>query len=298
MSEELSAGKRTRYATTTQMRALSYQEPPHTLSREGRARLYWIEWYRAHKENKSLTCRHFSISRPTLDKWLSRYNHRHLKSLESRPKRPCRVRKPEWSTEAVLAVLDKRKQFPRWGKKKLVVLLRRDGWTLSQSTVGRILRHLLHSGQLHFHCRQVQARYRQNPRPWAVHKPKDYGAEGPGDILQIDTVDLRPVPGVVLKQLSAIDVVSRWSALEVKSRATARVTKDSIKAMLCRIPFPVKAIQIDGGSEFMAEFDSEGERGLKLASSPRTREELSEGKRSIAPQKGSLSMSCRLIPPS
>lgn len=270
---------RTRYATTKQMRALSYQEPPHTLSREGRARLYWIEWHRSHGENKSLTCRHMlsygkslihsrhwsklhvshslrdGISRPTFNKWLTRYDHRHLKSLESHPKRPQRVRRPEWSTEDVLAVLEQRRQFPTWGKKKLVVMLRRNGWTLSQSTLGRILSYLLHSGQLHFHCRQVQMHYRKTNRPWAIRKPKDYGAKAPGDILQIDTVDLRPIPGVVLKQLSAVDVVSRWSALEVKSCATARVTRDSMKSMLGRIPFTVRAIQIDGGSEFMSEFE-------------------------------------------
>ena len=43
--------------------------------------------------------------------------------------------------------------------------------------------------------------------------------------------------------------------MEVKSRATARTTKDSIAAILERIPFSIKAIQIDGGSEFMSEFE-------------------------------------------
>src|ERR1019366_6627776 len=185
---------RTRYATTTQMRALSYQEPPHTLSRKGRARLQMIAWHDAHRGNKSLPARHFGVTRATLYKWLSRYDKRHLKSLESRSNRPQRVRQPEWSTEAVVAVLELRKRFPRWGKKKLTVLLKRAGWALSQSTVGRILAHLLHSGQLHFHCRQVQMRWRKVNRPWAVRKPKDFGARLPSDILQIDTVDLRPVP--------------------------------------------------------------------------------------------------------
>jgi transposase InsO family protein len=238
------------------MRSLSYQDPPHTLSQAGRARLYWIEWHKAHGENKSLTCRRFGISRPTFTKWLNRYDCRHLKTLESHPKRPYRVRRPEWSTDAVLAVLELRKRFPRWGKKKLTVLLKRAGWALSQSTVGRILTHLRRSGQLHFHCRQVQMRWRKTNRPWAVRKPKDFGAQLPGDIVQIDTVDLRPLPGVILKQLSATDVVSRWSGVGVASRATARTTRDSFKKILDRFPFPVRGVQIDGGSEFMAEFEA------------------------------------------
>lgn len=246
---------RTRYATTKQMLSLVAKGPPHTLSAAGRARLQWIEWHRAHGENQSLTCRRFGISRPTLTKWLARFDRRHLKSLESRPRRPHGVRKPEWTTDAVVAVHELRKRFPRWGKKKLVVMLRRAGWTLSESTVGRILGHLLKTGQLHFHCQQVQMRWRKSQRSWAVRKPKDYGAKLPGDILQIDTVDLRPLPDVILKQLSAVDVVSRWSGVEVATRATARVTRDSMKRILARFPFPVRAIQIDGGSEFMAEFE-------------------------------------------
>jgi putative transposase len=240
-----------KYTTTNRMRGLAAKNPPHSLSKAGKARLQWILWYEAHGFNKSLTARHFYITRATLTKWLNRYDPRHLKTLEANSSTPVKIRRPEWNTADVLAVLEKRRQFPVWGKKKLVVMLRELGWSWSESTVGRILAYLLHSGQLHFHCRQVQMRYRKTNRPWAVRKPRDYGAKFPGDILQIDTVDLRPIPGVILKQLSAVDVVSRWSALEVKSRATARVTRDSMKAMLARIPFTVKAIQIDEGSEFI-----------------------------------------------
>jgi putative transposase len=244
------------YTTTKQMRSLAAKTPPHILSREGRARQQMILWHHQHGANKSLTARHFGVTRATLYKWLSRYDPRHLKSLESRSNRPCRVRRPEWSTDAVLAVLELRKRFPRWGKKKLTVLLQRAGWALSQSTVGRILGHLRRTGQLHFHCRQVQMRWRKTNRPWATRKPRDYRAKAPGDIVQIDTVDLRPLPGVILKQLSATDVVSRWSGVGVASRATARTTRDSFKRILDRFPFPVRGVQIDGGSEFMSEFEA------------------------------------------
>lgn len=35
-----------------------------------------------------------------------------------------------------------RADYPIWGKAKLVVLLRRNGWTVSESTAGRILKTL------------------------------------------------------------------------------------------------------------------------------------------------------------
>lgn len=43
----------------------------------------------------------------------------------------------------------------------------------------------------------------------------------PGDMIQVDTLDVRPLPGVVLKQLTARDVISRWDVLEVHRQATA-----------------------------------------------------------------------------
>jgi transposase len=201
--------------------------------------------------------RHFGTSRPTLTRWLTRFQPHHIKSLENRSTKPFQLRRPEWSSEDSIAVREQRRQYPRWGKKKLVVLLRRIGVFLSQSTVGRILRYLKRTGQIHEPTRHLKFQWRKSQRPWATRKPRDYGAEVPGDILQIDTVDLRPVPGVTLKQLSVVDVVSRWSGVEVAGRATARTTRDSLQRILARFPFPVRALQIDGGSEFMSEFDSE-----------------------------------------
>ena len=39
-----------------------------------------------------------------------------------------------------------RADYPIWGKAKLVVLLRRRGWTVSESTAGRILKTLRDQG--------------------------------------------------------------------------------------------------------------------------------------------------------
>ena len=54
-----------------------------------------------------------------------------------------------------------------------------------------------------------QARKRQRKRPYAIRKPKEYVAKEPGDIVEVDTLDVRPLPGVVLKHFTARDVISR-----------------------------------------------------------------------------------------
>jgi putative transposase len=226
------------------------------LSAEARRRLKWMDYYESHGHNARLTCRHFDISPQTFYRWRGRYDRRNLGSLQDRSRRPHRVRQPTWSPELAEAVLRLREQYPRWGKDKLVVLLRQEGWLVSTSMVGRILRRLKELGVLVEPPRQaVSARKRLQMRPYAVRKPKDYVATRPGDIVQVDTLDLRPLPGVALKQFTARDVVSRWDVLMVTSQATAQAATRFLDILLERMPFPIHAIQVDGGSEFQAAFE-------------------------------------------
>ncbi|MBI4757555.1 MAG: transposase [Chloroflexi bacterium] len=168
--------------------------------------------------------------------------------------------------ELAEAVLRIREQYPRWGKDKLVILLRREGFTCSTSTVGRILKRLKDRGVLREPIlNSISARRRQRQRPYAVRKPKEYVAKEPGDIVQVDTMDVRPLPGVVLKHFTARDIISRWDVVEVHTRATANTASSFIDALTFRMPFPIKAIQVDGGSEFQDVFEEECQRrGIKL----------------------------------
>ena len=79
------------------------------------------------------------IPRPTLYRWQGRLKEQGPQGLEERSRRPKRRRQPTWSPELSQAVLKVREHYPRWGKDKLVVLLRRQGWQVSTSIVGCIL---------------------------------------------------------------------------------------------------------------------------------------------------------------
>ncbi len=54
---------------------------------------------------------------------------RRLQTLEDdrRPRRPRRIRQPQTPPLLVARIRALREQYPRWGKAKLAVLLRRDG---------------------------------------------------------------------------------------------------------------------------------------------------------------------------
>src|SRR5688572_12260969 len=111
------------------------------LSREAKARLSVIRWHEEHGRSVKLTAERFGLSRPTIYAWRKRYQRAGLKGLEDRSHRPHNLRKPTWSAELEKRVLALREQYPRWGKDKLVVLLRREGIEASTSMVGRILKH-------------------------------------------------------------------------------------------------------------------------------------------------------------
>jgi putative transposase len=236
------------------------------LSREARVRLAMLDWHRAHGANVARTARHFGFSRPTVYRWLARYERYRLESLEARSSRPRRRRRPTWTPETVEAVRRLRTRYPRWGKDKLAVLLAREGRTVSVSMVGRILAALRRRGALLEPLRHAVTRgLRAWRRPHATRKPPGWPVAAPGDLVELDTVHLEPAPGVAARQFTARDLVSRWDVLELVPRATAAAAAGFLDALAARSPFPVRAIQVDGGSEFMAEFEAAcAARGIRL----------------------------------
>lgn len=213
-----------------------------------------------------LACQTFSLSRASLYRWRKRLDPKDLTSIQDRSRKPHRLRKPTWSPDLVHAVKRLRETYPRWGKDKLVILLRREGFSTSTSTVGRLLTYLKHHNRLVESPRfTISARKRRWARPYAIRKPSNYVARRPGDLVQLDTLDLRPVPGVILKQFTARDVISRWDVLEAHYRATAQSASIFLHTLQTRMPFPIQAFQVDGGSEFFAQFEEACQQlGIRL----------------------------------
>ncbi len=197
------------------------------------------------------------VSRASLYRWERRQQREGLRGLEDRSRRPKRVRRPLWSEDLVEAVRRLRHKYPRWGKETLAVLLKREGYPGSASTVGRILTQLKRRGQLKDEPPRgwVRVRKRRLRRPYAQRKPREYAVKEAGDLVQVDTMDVRPLAGVVFKHFTARDMVSRWDVVQAHPRATSRAAAQFVDTLLARMPFRVRAIQVDGGSEFCGEFE-------------------------------------------
>jgi len=232
---------------------------PIEMSEEARQRLMWLNaWQRLRAEGFSAqkAAGILRLPRSTLYRWQKRVEERGLIGLEDGDRRPKRVRRPQWSPELAEAVLRLREAQPGMGKEKLWKLLDREGMHTSISTVGRILKRLKARGVLREPPRNgICTRKRRIKRPYAIRKPKEYRVRKPGDIVQVDTLDVRPLHGVIFKQFTARDMDSRWDVVEAYRSATAGNARKFLETLIDRAPFPVQAIQVDGGSEFMAQFE-------------------------------------------
>jgi putative transposase len=157
-----------------------------------------------------------------------------------------------WTPALVAAVEGLRADNPVWGKRKrkrkLGPILRQAGHAISDATVGRILAHLIRLGQA------VPAPVFRRPTRAAARRLRDaLKARRPGEAVQVDALSLAFPDGKGVKQFTAVDRLSRCTVAMAAWRATAARFLDKLVAEL---PFKLTAIQIDGGSEFMAEFEA------------------------------------------
>ncbi len=227
------------------------------LSKQARRGLKWFDYYHSHGNNARLTCRHFDISPQAFYRWKRRYDPRHIASLEGCSRRPKHLRQNTASLELIEVVRRLREEYPRWGRDKLVVLLPEEGFFCSTSMVGRIIRRLKDRRVLREPIRNHVSAHRRGIRPYAIRKPRDYQVTQPGDLIQLDTLDIRPLPGLVLKHFTARDIILRWDIVDVYSQATASTATHFLDKLEQRMPFSVRAIQVDGGAEFEAIFEEE-----------------------------------------
>ncbi len=204
---------------------------PQELTPEAQERMRWVSCWQTLRQQgltSSAAAEALGLPRSTLYKWHKALREEGPAGLSTKSRRPLRVRGPTWSAELSQAVLELRERYPRWDKDKLVILLSRQGWRVSTSMTGRILTSLKARGVLKEPPRHgVSARSRPSRRPYAVRK-----------------------------HFTARDVVSRWDVIEVHSRATSSLAAQFLGLMRRRFPFPIRAVQVDGGSEFQAAFET------------------------------------------
>ena len=207
------------------------------------------------------------ISRATYCRWKKNYKLFGLAGLENESKRPQNIRNPKWGPEIERRVYHLRKKFPLWGKAKIAVMYKQTHKEhISESTVGRIIRRLIKQAKV-MPVRFLYGKKDTKRRIFNGHAQRwkrGMKAINPGELIQVDhmTID---VPGYgQLKHFTAICPITKYAAYQLYKTATAKNATDFLEHMKQQFPFSINSIQVDGGSEFMAEF----EQATKDASIP------------------------------
>ena len=194
--------------------------------------------------------------------------YRWAKGAPLKSRRPKTTRKTTWTTQLVQVVEEWRLEEPTWGKARIVVKLREQGFTVSEATIGRILAHLVKRGAIvpvPAMRKAAKTRKWTAKRRFAERLPKSAKAKQPGQIVQLDTVYVTLAPGRHVKHFTAYDPVAKWTVAKAYNRATAASAAMFLDKLVADMPFKVDAIQVDGGSEFMAEFeDACQQRAIQL----------------------------------
>ena len=193
-------------------------------------------------------------------------------------KRPQTLRKPEWGESEIQSVLGLRRENPTYGKAKIAVILRRDfDLHLSESTVGRILKHLFEKGLI---IKSLSAPRQKRRRNFKKHaKPWKYGmrASKTGEMVQIDHMSVS-VNQTKVKHFQAWDPKSKYINAKAYWTASSRTAKRFLMDLIKEAPFKITSIQVDGGSEFMLHFEEACEElGVKLYVLPPKRPQYNGG---------------------
>jgi len=172
-------------------------------------------------------------------------------------KKPKKLNKPTWGEPQKQLILKLRRENPTYGKAKLAVILKRDHHqTLSESTVGRILKHLMTKGLVQKSASALRPKRKRNfikghAKPWAY---KDYQAMALGERVQIDHMTVTKNK-LTVKHFQAWDRKSKYIMAEVYSHAKSASAKRFLLNLVAKAPFKILSLQVDGGSEFRAEFE-------------------------------------------
>jgi transposase InsO family protein len=201
------------------------------MNREIRMRLKWVRLYEQ-TGNAGLVCLRCGISRPTLRKWLRRYQGEGIEGLRSRSRRPKSSPGRKVFAAQELWILDLRSQRKLGARRLQNELRRHHDCALALSTIHKVL-----------------VRHKVEPLPRRrKHRYKRYERPIPGDRVQMDTCKI----AAGLYQFTAIDDCTRYRVMALYPMRTAKNTLRFLEKVIEEMPFPIQRIQSDRGREFFA----------------------------------------------
>ena len=192
--------------------------------------------------NMSALCRQYGISRETGHKWRARFRKRGYDGLEEESRRP-KQSPLGTAEEVVMSVLQAREAHPRWGAKKLVIILARKygDEAPSRATIERILKRF-----------GMVRKRRRAPALNVIGRAPEVVATAPNDVWTVDFKGWwRTVNGSRCEPLTVRDAHSRFVlAITIPERASMEFVRGEFERLFRKYGIPA-AIQSDNGVPFV-----------------------------------------------
>ena len=205
----------------------------------------------------ALALKAIDLPRSTYHDWRKALERGGVRGLAPKSRRPHRLAQRRCTRRDEARVLAERLRRPYCGKRRIHHALRAEGgFSLSVSSVGRILTRLQRRGAVRpcaFCNGRVQPKRRRDFSKGHARRWK-YGerAQAPGELVQVDHMTVS-LDGQTFKEFRAVCPFTRRMFSRVYSAATAFNARRFLDAL--RRDIDILSIQVDGGSEFMAEFE-------------------------------------------
>ena len=247
---------------------LKYNYRPLQLSKEACYRYEILIKYKHLREkgfSENETLEFLNVKRSTYFSWLKRYSNKcgtikmKTTELENKSRRPHNLRTSKIiSAQLVSHILKIRQADPMLGKEKIKRELEKDDVFVSVSTVGRVLKYLMDKGKIqniHLMVKRKSAYLKTAKRVRYAERIRKQKPTKPGELIQIDHMVLNLYNGLKIKEFRAVDPTTRLSISRIYNSANAINAREFLKEVRKEFEFEIGSIQVDGGSEFMGEFE-------------------------------------------
>lgn len=229
------------------------------ITKEAQERMRILIFWKAHGLKAAKDA--FKVSRSSLFAWQQQYRTGGSRIEALNPGSQTRHRQQRRDVDCRIIAEMRRLRLevcPNLGKDKVKILL--DPFCkaarlkpISASTIGRVIK----DKKMYHHRIKVShfGKIKEVQQKKKLRKPKDFVTATPGDLVQIDTV-VRFVDRVKRYIITAVDVHSRYAFAWSYQRLDSANAKDFFQRLELVLPFRVRHVQTDNGSEFCKYFTS------------------------------------------
>jgi len=229
----------------------------HMITKQAQERLKIINYWQKH--GLEATTDAFGAKRSTLYGWWKTYKDSGYKVESLNPGKQARknVNKRKIHSKILAEIKRLRLEVcPNMGKAKVKKDL--DKYCkkhklpiYSESKVGRIIK----EKKIYHHRRKVShfGKVKQANKRDKKRKPREFTANNPGDLLEIDTI-VKFIWGIKRYIITAVDIKTRYAFAYAYERHDSHSARDFFQKLEEVFPYKIKAVQTDNGSEFHKYF--------------------------------------------